>query len=500
MKSITQNFVPSAVNYALSSKILRQQVVKKLDKKIYKTVMNDPLILFEEEKKDRYYFVSSVVRQVGKCLDNGFISKDVAKRMLNVFISDSFKANREAHLNDVKRSYEKQYGEYPPKFLVLSPEKACNLECVGCYASCAPGKGTHLDFDLTRRIVQESHDIFGSRFMTISGGEPLMYHSQGKTILDIFEEFKDTFFLMYTNGTLINKRIAEKLAALGNVVPLVSVEGYEQETDERRGKGVYKKILDALANLREVGVPFGISVTATAKNYETLLTDGFYKFYFEEIGTTHMWQFQLMPIGKAKDAMELMITPKQRIELYKKWEDVIRKLGYPLADFWNSSSLCTGCLAYARWNGYFYIDFEGKVSPCVFVPYYVDKIQDIYAQGGNLADAIQSRFFRNGRNWQKEKGFGRKDHQGEYLLMPCSIRDNYDNFRRDILTPNAKGMDTEAELALEDVEYKKIMVDYDKELDRLTKKIYDRKYEKSIAEPTSVNTGKVNSGSSIHDK
>lgn len=500
MKSITQNLIPSAVNYALSNKILRQQVVKKLDKKIYKTVMNDPLLLFEEEKKDRYYFVSSVVRQVANCLDNGFISKDVAKRMLNVFVSDSFKANREAHLNDVKRNYEKKYGEYPPKFLVLSPEKACNLECVGCYASCTPGKGTHLDFELTRRIVKEAHDIFGSRFITISGGEPLMYHSQGKTILDIFEEFHDIFFLMYTNGTLINKRIAEKLAAMGNAVPLVSIEGYEQETDERRGKGVYKKILKALANLREVGVPFGISVTATTKNYKTLLTDSFYKFYFEEIGATHMWQFQLMPIGKAKDAMELMISPKQRIELYKKWEYVTRKLRYPLADFWNSSSLCTGCLAYARWNGYFYIDFEGKVSPCVFVPYYVDKIQDIYANGGNLADAIQSRFFRNGRNWQKEKGFGRQDHQGEYLLMPCSIRDNYDNFYRNILTPNAKGMDTEAELALEDVEYKKIMVDYDKELDELTKKIYDRKYRKSIAEPVSVNTGKVNSASLVHDK
>jgi MoaA/NifB/PqqE/SkfB family radical SAM enzyme len=493
MKSITQNLVPATVNYALSNKAVRHLVINRLDTKIYKTVMNDPLLLFEEEKKDRYYFVSSVVRQVGKCLDNGFISKDVAQRMINVFTSDSFKANREAHLNDVKRSYEKKYGEYPPKFLVLSPEKACNLECVGCYASCSPGKGTHLDFELTRRIVKESHDIFGSRFMTISGGEPLMYHSQGKTILDIFEEFNDTFFLMYTNGTLISKTIAEKLAALGNVVPLVSVEGYERETDERRGKGVYQKIMEALEDLREVGVPFGISVTATAKNYETLLTDSFYKFYFEEIGATHMWQFQLMPIGKAKDSMELMITPKQRVELYKKWEYVTRELRYPLADFWNSSSLCTGCLAYARWNGYFYIDFDGKVSPCVFVPYYVDKIQDIYAKGGDLADAIQSRLFRNGRNWQKEKGFGRKDHHGEYLLMPCSIRDNYENFRRNILTPNVKGMDTEAESALEDVEYKNIMVDYDKELDQLTKKIYDRKYRKSVVTAPSSNSREINS-------
>ncbi|MGE4586231.1 MAG: radical SAM protein, partial [Mangrovibacterium sp.] len=296
---------------------------------------------------------------------------------------------------------------------------------------------------------------------------------------NLFEEFDDIFFLMYTNGTLINETIAGKLARLGNVVPLISVEGYEAETDERRGKGVHRKIREAMKNLKAAGVPFGVSVTATAKNYNTLLTDDFYRYYFEEMGATHMWQFQLMPIGKGKDLMEMMITPKQRTELYKKWEHVGRTLRYPLADFWNSSSLCTGCLAYGRWNGYFYIDFDGKVSPCVFVPYYEEKIQDIYKRGGNLADAIQSGLFKNGRAWQKEQGFDRKDHQGEYLMTPCSIRDNYRNFRENILTPDAKGMDKEAEEALQDEAYKKIMIEYDEELKKLTDKIYERKFQKS---------------------
>lgn len=480
MKSLKENLVAETINQAISNKVIRNMAVRKLDKQIFESITKDNSLLFEEEKLDRYYFVSAVVKQVSKCLDRGFISKNVARKMIEVFMSDSFKVNREAHLTDVKLEYQKKYGEYPPKFVVLSPEKACNLECVGCYASCSPGKGTHLDFGLTRRIVREAHDIFGSRFITISGGEPLMYRSQGKTILDIFEEFDDTFFLMYTNGTLINRKIATKLAELGNVVPLVSVEGYEHETDERRGKGVHKRIREALANLREAGVPFGISVTATAKNYKILLTDEFYKYYFEEMGATHMWQFQLMPIGKAKDIMDLMITPKQRVELYKKWEYVARTLRYPMADFWNSASLSTGCIAYGRWNGYFYIDFEGNVAPCVFVPYSKEKIQDIYARGGNLADAVQSGFFKNGRKWQKDHGFAKTDHQGEYLLKPCSIRDNYENFSTNILTPEVKGIDAQAREALRDKEYKKIMIEYGRELDMLTQKIYDRKFQKSL--------------------
>ena len=200
MKSLKNNLVNAAVNNAISNKTVRYIAVKKLEEQIRESILNDQSLLFYEEKLDRYYFVSSVVRQVSKCLDRKFISKDVALRMVKVFMSDSFKINRKAHLTDIKYEYEKKYGEYPPKFLVLSPEKSCNLECVGCYASCSPGKSTHLDFELTRRIVKDAHDILGSRFITISGGEPLMYQSQGKTIIDIFDEFKDMFFLMYTNG------------------------------------------------------------------------------------------------------------------------------------------------------------------------------------------------------------------------------------------------------------------------------------------------------------
>lgn len=152
MKSLKDNLVNVAINNAISNRTIRHFAVQKLEKQIHESVLNDQSLLFEEEKIDRYYFVSSVVRQVSKCLDRGFISKDVARRMVSVFMNDSFKINREAHLTDVKYEYEKKYGEYPPKFLVLSPEKACNLECVGCYASCSPGKSTHLDFELTRSL------------------------------------------------------------------------------------------------------------------------------------------------------------------------------------------------------------------------------------------------------------------------------------------------------------------------------------------------------------
>jgi hypothetical protein len=170
---------------------------------------------------------------------------------------------------------------------------------------------------------------------------------------------------------------------------------------------------------RTAGVnKIGISVTETARDHKILLTNNkFYQYYFEEMGATHVWQFQLMPIGNSKDLMELMITSKQLVKLYKKWEYVARTLCYPMAYFWNSSSLCSWCLAYGRWSGYFNIDLDGKNTSCVFVPYCVDKIQDINENRGTLADALQTEFFKNGRKWQKGNDFAKTNHLGEYLMM-----------------------------------------------------------------------------------
>lgn len=479
MSTLKDKLFNKAIDQIITNKTLRGIAAKHLDKHIYKVMLNDSLLTYHEERLDRYYFVKSLMMQVRKNLDRGYISKEVVRKMMKVFVGKSWKPNRIDNLNETKIAFKEKYGEYPPKFLVVSPDKSCNLNCIGCYASCVPGKGSKLDYETTRRIIREAHDIFGSRFVTISGGEPFIYRSDGKTIFDIFEEFDDMFFLVYTNGTLLDKKAAARIAELGNVTPGISVEGYEEETDERRGKGVHKKVRQAMANLREVGVPFGVSVTATSKNYETLLTDDFYKYYFEELGATYMWQFQLMPIGRGKEVMDLIINPKQRVELFKKWEVVSRKLLYPFADFWNCGTLSSGCIAYGRFNGYFYVDFDGKVMPCVFVPYYAEKIQDIYARGGTIADALQSKLFKNGRQWQKDYGFGNDENKGN-VIMSCSIRDHYKNFKENILTEDSKGADEDAEIALKDPEYEKLMIEYDEELEKLTQVVVDEKYLKDL--------------------
>ncbi len=477
MKNVKQNLFKEMVNQVISNKVLRGMAVKQLDKYLYSSLMDMGRQQLEQEKLDQYAFMSSIVDQVRNNLDKGFIKPRVMKKMAQVFVGDSYSPDRHKKLNPVKEAFKEKYGDYPPQFLVLSPGKGCNLKCTGCYASANSAIAEKLDFETSKRIVQEAHDIFGSRFMVISGGEPFMYKSDGKTILDLFEEFNDMFFLVYTNGTLMTQKLANKLAELGNVTPAISVEGWEQQTDERRGKGVYNMILMAMSNLRNAGIPFGISLTATRQNAEMLLQDDFYEYFFNELGVSYMWQFQLMPIGRGKDVVDLMVTPEQRVKLYKQWAHLLEDKHFPIADFWNSSSLSSGCIAYGRWNGYFYIDWNGNIMPCVFVPYYVDNIKNLYANGKTLEDALQSRLFKNGRKWQKDYGFENPDHR-ENILMPCSIRDHYKNFKYNILTPDVKGEDEEAEAVLYDPEYKRMMVKYDQKLQKLTESIFQKKYLK----------------------
>ncbi|MFP4621056.1 MAG: radical SAM protein [Bacteroidales bacterium] len=459
----------------LSNKFSRRYLLKKLDNYIYTSFVENGDKTIYKAKLRKVQFLSSLLRCALQNVEKGYLSRNVFSRISNLMLTNSYP--RKQKYSEKLEDFRKRYGKYPPNFIVLSPTKACNLNCTGCYASSDPHSGAKLPYHIVDSIIGEVRDTLHSNFLVISGGEPFLYKSEGKTMLDIFEKYNDMFFLVYTNGTLITPEIAERLEKTANVTPAVSIEGFEAETDARRGKGTHQKILQAFENLRNSGVPFGVSVTATSENADLLLTDEVYDYYFNREGATYMWQFQLMPIGRSNHAFDLMVPPQKRIELYRKWEELITKKKYSVADFWNSGVLSNGCIAYGRRGGYFYIDWNGNIMPCVFVPYYVDNVYDLYNKGKSLVDALFSDIMVNGRKWQSEKGHGYEHpDKPDNWLMPCSIRDHYDNFYRNILTENARGESEEAEEARNDEEYYKRMVEYDKKLKELTKDIWEKKY------------------------
>jgi len=471
---MNQQVISTTLNKMVNHKHIRKLLAKKVDDYIYKSMVNDDSEDLREVQIKRYQFFSAMLHCVMRNVDKGYVSKEVIRKIIDVLVQNNLMEGDQSYEQAVEK-FTQKYGEPPPSFIVFSPTQICNLRCIGCYASSAADTSATVPYSYVDRVISEVHDCWGSRFITISGGEPFMYKSGGKTLLDIYQKYNDMLFLVYTNGTLINEEVAECLAKSANVTPAISVEGFERETDQRRGPGTHKKILRAFECLRQAGVPFGISATATSKNVDILLTDEFYDFYFQEQGACYMWQFQLMPIGRGKDEMGLMVTPEKRLALYRKWEKLLGEKKYCLADFWNSGVLTRGCIAYGRSGGYIYIDWHGKVTPCAFIPYYVDNIYDLYDNGKTLTCALFSEFMKNGRKWQREYGLDNWKHPKNWL-MPCSIRDHYEIFRNSVLPQDAKPEDEKAKEALESDEYFEILKDYDEELSVLTETIWKTEY------------------------
>lgn len=367
--------------------------------------------------------------------------------------------------------FSKQFGMNPPGFLTISPGKTCNLQCTGCYASAGP-TAEKLDWSTFDRIITEAKTLWGVRFINISGGEPLAYRSEGKGLLDAAEKHPDLFFLFFTNGTLIDEKTAQRMAALGNVTPAISVEGWRERTDERRGVGVFDKILAAMEQLRKAGVFFGISLTATRHNAEEILSEEFIDYFFEQQGAFYGWIFQYMPIGRSF-TLDLMPTPGQRLWMWKRSWEIVKKHKIFLADFWNHGTLSNGCIAGGRAHGggYLYIDWNGHVSPCVFVPYSPVNVKDIYAQGGTLNDVWANPFFADIRAWQESY----MQSKGNWLA-PCLNRDHHAVLSQLIARHEPEPIDESAQAALLDPDYGKGLEHYGELYENLSKSIWDEQY------------------------
>jgi len=367
--------------------------------------------------------------------------------------------------------FSKQFGMNPPSTLTISPGKTCNLQCTGCYASAGP-TAEKLDWSTFDRIITEAKTLWGVRFLVISGGEPLAYQSEGKGLLDAAEKHPDALFMFYTNGTLIDEQTAQRMAALGNITPAISIEGWRDRTDERRGVGIYDQILAAMERLRRLGVFYGISLTATRHNAEEILSEGLIDYFFEKQGAFYGWIFQYMPIGRSY-TLDLMPTPEQRLWMWKRSWDIVRSRKIFLADFWNHGTVSNGCIAAgrARGGGYMYIDWNGSVSPCVFVPYSPVNVNDIYAKGGTLNDIWANPFFADIRGWQESY----TQSKGNWLA-PCLNRDHHGVLNQLIAKHEPEPIDESAHAALLDPDYGKGLEHYGELYENLSESIWHEQY------------------------
>jgi MoaA/NifB/PqqE/SkfB family radical SAM enzyme len=299
-----------------------------------------------------------------------------------------------------RKAWQDKEGYYPPSTVVISPTMKCNLSCYGCYAG-DYDKNLELSIEEIDSVLTQMKEM-GVYFAVISGGEPFFK----KDIFDIFRKHSDMAFLVFTHGGLIDEQVVEQLIEVGNVMPAFSLEGYERETDERRGTGHFNKVMMAMALLREAGLTFCGSFTQTSANTDIITSDAYIDFLLEQ-GCYALWLFSYVPIGREPD-LSLMPTPEQRDRMRRRIADFRAVKPMLFIDFWNDGPIISGCIAGGR--KYFHINANGDIEPCVFCHLAVDNIRRT-----TLREALRSPFFTRIRKQQA-------DH--ENLLRPCMLIDH----------------------------------------------------------------------------
>ncbi|MBW2064693.1 MAG: radical SAM protein [Deltaproteobacteria bacterium] len=299
-----------------------------------------------------------------------------------------------------REEWSKKLGFHPPFIMILSPTLRCNLRCKGCY-TLGYGMKPELSLDVADRLLHECEEL-GIYFVTILGGEPLVYPH----LFELLESHPNIFFQVYTNGTLLTREKAQRFADLGNAIVVISIEGEEEETDSWRGKGVYRKIMNAFEYLNDAKVIIGTSATVTKQNVQAVSSVKFID-HMISLGSFAQMYFLYLPVNGKAD-FSLMVTPKQRDHLRRQVIRIRNTRPIFVLDFWNDGPYVEGCIAGAR--RYFHVNAKGDVEPCVYTHIAVDNIHET-----PLKEALNSHLFRHIRSCQPHN---------ENHLRPCMIIDN----------------------------------------------------------------------------
>ena len=212
----------------------------------------------------------------------------MAKRLLwKLFYQAGWKGLRSVQ----KHRARLRRGEFFPPFLYLSVINTCNLRCQGCWVDVA-GKQTKIDIGALNRTVNEAKSV-GNAFFGILGGEPFLH----RELLDFLEGQPDVYFQVFTNGHFITDEVAKRLRKMGNVTPLVSVEGSEIVSDQRRGReGVLSATMQGLQNCLNNKVLTGVCTSVCRTNIDDLLTTRWVDRLIE-MGVMYCWFHVYRPVG-----------------------------------------------------------------------------------------------------------------------------------------------------------------------------------------------------------
>jgi MoaA/NifB/PqqE/SkfB family radical SAM enzyme len=258
-------------------------------------------------------------------------------------------------------------GEYFPPFLYISIVNSCNLRCQGCWVDVAAKQQT-IDVPAMDRMINEAKAL-GNSFFGILGGEPFMHPE----LMTILEHHRDCYFQVFTNGHFITDEVAKDLRRLGNVTPLISIEGTEIISDERRGRdGVYSKSMEGIHNSVDNRLLTGVCTSVCQTNIDDLVTERWTDRLIE-LGAMYMWFHTYRPVGP--DACDdLALTPEQQRRVRQFVVDTRATKPIGVVDAYydhDGQALCPAATGISH-----HISPWGDIEPCPIIQFAKESIHD----------------------------------------------------------------------------------------------------------------------------
>ncbi|ACL75499.1 radical SAM protein [Ruminiclostridium cellulolyticum] len=303
-----------------------------------------------------------------------------------------------------RRLKSEKAGLHIPPFLIASITKSCNLRCSGCYArelhSCSDEvRDSQMTCQRWNEIFREAESL-GISFILLAGGEPLMR----RDVVVKAADSKNIIFPIFTNGLLMNNFYIDLFNKNRNLIPVLSIEGYQEETDQRRGQGTYKALLEVMGKLDDSGIIYGTSVTVTTQNIEEVSGKKFIDI-LSNLGCKIIFYVEYVPAEEGTDY--LAPTEKERESLAERltglqsdYKDILF-LSFP-----GDEKATGGCLAAGR--GFFHINADGGAEPCPFSPQSDTNLREVC-----LKDALKSPLFAR----LDSEGLLLGEHRGGCMLF-----------------------------------------------------------------------------------
>lgn len=279
----------------------------------------------------------------------------------------------------LRQEWEKR-GVHVPPIIIYSITNRCNLHCKGCYhqALRAFAKSELSDTEMNR-VVKEAKEL-GVSFMVIAGGEPLVR----KELLKITALHPEMVFFIFTNGLLIDGEVLKTLKRQKNVVPVISLEGFQQATDARRGQGVYEQLQAIVRKLHKNAIFFGTSLTVTRDNLQTVTDPEFIRGLWRQ-GCRLFFYVEYTAIREGTE--NWVVTESQRGGMPARVNTLRSRNRALFVSVPGDEEQFGGCLAAGK--GFIHISAEGNVEPCPFAPYSDANLQQV-----SLRVALQSKFLK----------------------------------------------------------------------------------------------------------